>query len=245
MSEPTPEQLASLPYSGDSAFSRGNRAKDFRDKLYLPHGKIIRWWQAYEADPESAVRGPNGETVSKDGKIFVERTTALNGAPLNTVRVLPYRTNRNIVDPEWGLIEKSSTGLSAIPSEIEFARYDRLGMVDVTLIARNIIERGEGETDKLVRFPVVSIAEIFKLTPGSNAVLISDELYEVSENGITWLDDSIEEGTPLSVVYRYMPIWQWLCVDDQSVIQRGTDGDLLPQRGVVQMLNAHSVGGLA
>src|SRR5687768_11163127 len=121
---PTPAELAGMAFTGPAAFAKGMTEADFRQHLHGPMGLQMRFWKAYAASG-SAV-GPGGEVPERNNRLYIEQT--LDSA----VRALAYRTERQLYDAEFGTIEIGSTAISVIPSEVEFARLDRVAFTNIS-----------------------------------------------------------------------------------------------------------------
>lgn len=207
-------ELAALPYTGGAP---AMVAGDFKAQLFDPMGKPVRWWKAYEAPP-----GTPG--VNAQGRLYIEQELA------DDVRVLFHQTTRDIVTSEFGVFPKGTSAVSNIPSDIEFARMDRILVTDVTWLARQLVKRGAGETDLLVQPHVESIAAVLV-----NGAAVDADSYEATETGIKWLADEVEVGSVYAVEYRYHPLFEYL-MQSESLMQAGGDGAMLPQRGIVQLV---------
>jgi len=224
---PTVEELAAMDYAPpqDAFTSRDYLAQ------YQAHGYPLRWWKSYSA-PDDAT-GPNGEQRNDQGRIYIEQTAGNDSTPIADCRCMLYRTERAVYVPDFGLFEKGSTSISVLPEQVEFARLDRVAFPEVTWIARDFVTRGNTDTDTLTQPPVVVIDKVLYYPASGNAVVIDPDSYVAVDGGINWLDDSIPLNGVYSVEYHYLPIFEWLMVEDMGVVQRGTDRSKLPQRGLI------------
>jgi|GEM_PF-3572169 len=227
---PTVEELNALPFTGGDPFSGGLVSRDYRSQ-YEQHGYPLRWWKGFQA-PNGAT-GPNGEARNDQGRIYVEQTHGNDGTPMEDCRCMLYRTRRDIYVPDFGLFEKGSTSVSVLPEQVEFARLDRVAFPEVTWIARDFITRGNTNTDTLTQPPVKSIDKVLFYPANGNAIVIDPDAYEAMDNGIKWLHNEIPYNGVYSVEYHYLPIFEWLMVEDLGVVQRGSDRSKLPQRGLI------------
>lgn len=214
---PSADQLAAAArdYTGPSP---ALVAEDFRAQLHSPMGKRVRWWKAYQVPP-----GTPG--MNQQGRLYVEQELD------DSVRVLFHQTTRDIVSTEFGIFPKGSSAVSNDVRSLEFARMDRILVTDVSWLARQYVKRGDTDTDVLVQPHVASITTV--LVDGS---AVDNDEYEAAETGIVW-DAGMgpEAGTIYAVEYRYHPLFEYLLQDD-SFMQAGADGVMLPQRGLVQLV---------
>jgi hypothetical protein len=222
---PTPEQLAALPYGGPSAFAKGLTAEDYR-REYREHGHRLRWWRNYPAPPGAV--GPNGEQREVNGRIYVEQNLP------STVRCLSYRTERQLNDENFGVIETGATAIAVLPDEVWLRPYDRVAFPDVFWPHCECPQRGGGASDSFALWPVRSIAEIRR---AANGALINPNAYAISadKKHIEWQSGAISEGEFYLVEYFYEPRFEFQ-VQEQSVMQIGSDGKYLPQRGTLRIV---------
>lgn len=235
---PTVEELAALDYS-DATLNTGNQGLQGDDYsvAYGLHGKSYQWWKAYPNDDKVInALGPNGEYAERDGLIFVKQTTLLNGLAMSTARCMLWNTTRNIIDPEFGLLEKGTTGFSVLPHEAILARYDLIAVTDMVAVGREVVQRDSTDYIKLNRQTVSSIEVVLKLNAGANATIVPNNEYVLDGQNIHWLsDDTVAENDYCSVEYQYAPVWQWIEDGARGVVQKGSDGKFLPQRGMLVM----------
>lgn len=234
---PTAQDLADMAWTGSiNSSNKGMQGADYASQ-YALHGKSFQWWKAYPNDNKIInALGPSGEKAERDGLIFVKQSTLLNGKAMSTARCMLYSTVKNIIDPEFGTLEKGSTGFSVLPHEVILARYDLISVTEIVAVGREVVQRGTGDTVVFNRSTVNAILKVLLLRAGQNAVVVPDDEYELSGNSIKWLsDDTVKENNYCSVEYQYSPVWQWLEDGARGVVQKGTDGLFLPQRGVLVM----------
>lgn len=234
---PTAQELADMAWSGSiNTANKGIQGADYATQ-YAIHGKSFRWWKAYFNDSKIInALGPNGEKAERDGLIFVEQTTLLNGNAMSTARCMLYDTVKNIIDPEFGVQEKGSTGFSVLPHEVILARYDLISVTEIIAVGREVVQRGAGDTVVFNRSTVNAILKVLLLKAGQNAIVVPDDEYVLSSNSIKWLsDNAVKENDYCSVEYQYSPVWQWIEDGARGVVQKGTDSLFLPQRGILRM----------
>lgn len=237
---PTVDELNNLPFTGGDPFMEGFVESDWTGidyGTYKLHGKPYQWWKAYPNDDKVInALGPNGEYAERDGLIFVKQTTLLNGEAMSTARCMMWNTTHSIIDPEWGLLEKGSTGFSVLPDEVILARYDLISITDTVSIGREVVQRDATDSIELNRQTVSSIKIVLKLNAGANAIIVPADEYELDGKNIHWLsDNTVKENDYCSVEYQYAPVWQWIEDGARGVTIKGSDGSYLPQRGILVM----------
>lgn len=234
---PTVAELNTLSWSGSiNTANRGIQGADYEGP-YNVHGKGFNWWKAYpNNDKVINALGPNGEKAERDGLIFVKQSTLLNGEPISTARAMLYSTTRTINDVEFGRLEKGSTGFSVLPSEVILARYDLISVSEIISIGREVIQRDATDSVALNRSTANAILKVFLLKANTNAVVVPSDEYALDGNTIKWVGSAtVAENDYCSVEYQYAPVWQWIEDGERGVVQKGTDGKFLPQRGILVM----------
>lgn len=212
---PTVEQLAAMSYSGGNPASKGLTAEEYRGNI-AQYGETIRWWKGYDA-PMDAI-GPNGETVNRFGKLYIEQQLA------PTVKALIYSTPREEHDMEYMLIPKGSTGITCMPDEIELAHGDKVLLPTRRVIGRVLLVPG----DNCLTHPwVYSITSVYM-----NGGQLPEGRYTfaVDSNGVStlYIDG---HNAPALVDYLYMPLYAFHMSERNPI--RGYDGERLPQRGTL------------
>lgn len=214
----TTEELLAMPYAGGGA---AIDADSYRIQ-YRQHGKAFRWWKAYHAEVGHV--GPSGEVRERNGRVYVEQVLAPD------VRCMVYQTNYDVVDETFGLIPKGSTGISVLPDECELARLDRVQLVDVLRLQRELVTR-DGANVSLLHPPI----EVLRVL--ADGAVVSPSAYALTANGLLWNEGAPAVGASIGVEYHYCPLWEYL-PNEQGVVQRGQDGSALPQRGAIRALQA-------
>lgn len=218
----TVSQLISASYTGAGPFAEGLTADDYRDQIG-EHGETCRWWKAFKA-PDGTT-GPNGETVERNGLLYIEQTIP------STVRVYVSETQREVYDPEFGLLTKGQTQIACMPDEIELARGDRV-LLNSRLMKERIAVTATGATNSLQRRHVSAIVEVIH---GGAVLAASRYTLSTLANGtgqINWTGTA-PTGTVL-IEFRYNPLYVYLDVSDRNP-PRGADGERLPQRGILTL----------
>ena len=216
----TEAQLAAMPYA-NSPFSQGILVDDY-NKEFAQHGELIRHDRCFRKAPEE-MAGPNGETVERDGNLYIENEDARDA------RVLIGSTERDIMDAEFGLISQGQTSISCDPAIIELARYDRVILISRRVLSRQAFAPSGEARDELDFYRA---AEIVSLSAGEATLEVEDD----GRSFLRWI------GAPpplCRVEFRYLPQYVYLDVSDRNP-PRGADGKRLLQRGVLTLENRKS-----
>lgn len=213
-------ELLTLPYSGSSASAKGMTAEDFRAQMH-EHGKVFRWWKAYDAEQGGAIPGAVHE---RNGRAYVEQTLPAGA------KCFLHSTKFDMMDEQFGLLPAGSTAISVMPDEVELSRLDRLRVPDVLRLQGESLTRTG--TNAVLLYPPSQILKVF-----SGGAEVSPTAYEMTPSGLLWKIGAPAVGASFSIEYRFVPTWEFL-FSEQGVIQRGTDGVALPQRGVIRQMRA-------
>jgi hypothetical protein len=213
---PTVAELIALDYEQSPA-QAGLSAEEYRTQ-YEAHGLTFRFL--------AAIKAPSGWSgVGKDGMIYNEQSLA------STVRCMVYQTSRDFYDAEQNILyPRGSTGISTMPDEVQFARYDRIILTAAKWFTREIVTRAASGNDALNHPYPHSIVRV-----RINNTVQATTRYQMTSGAVQWLNNAPATGTNYAVEYLYHPVYEFLG-NEQGVVQQGSDGLFLPQRGVFRQV---------
>lgn len=214
---PTTAELASMSYTGASAFAKGFTAEDFRREIE-EYGEAC---QFYKAIPVYTPRSVSA--AEENGKVYVLQTLA------SGVQIYVYEARKEEQGGEFGILPVGTTMITTMPDEIWPVRGDRFVLTERVDRARVLVTRDSDTTDTIPHSPLVSVIEV-----RNGATLYTPTThYTVSGQVITWVGATKPtSGTKYSVELSYRPTYEYLPLSERMP-RVGADGLYLPLRGLL------------
>ena len=176
-------------------------------QLIQVHGERFRWLKAVPSDQYNPATGLNQDRTdihSDHGHIYLDQ---------GIFRGLVAEQKRDMLHPDFGWVLAGSLWLTVMADEVRFGTFDKVVLLDRTLLARERCVKGTDALGRLYPVAVVSIAD----SSGTYVQGVDYEL-DAAERKIRWLTggNAPADGATYAVEYTYNPVF-WLVVEQTRV----------------------------